>query len=203
MTFNPDLRCEAGDGLGKAINDGVERRRRKRVRKTFNLNTARRREIERLIRYRDAGDTDDLSTHLVPWAAHNRDSKRPVEALMMTAARLGGHISAATAMEIVAAAQHMSDRMTADYLAKTLGVTYEERQRLGLTTIGSIDVDKEGRKERRKRRDREAHERRRRAQGAKPRSEYEANALSKAKPWLAAGISRRQWYRRRSTQRSQ
>jgi hypothetical protein len=201
MTFNPDLRCEAGDGLGKAINDGVERRRRKRVRKTFNLNTARRREIERLIRYRDAGDTDDLSTHLVPWAAHNRDSKRPVEALMMTAARLGGHISAATAMEIVAAAQHMSDRMTADYLAKTLGVTYEVRQRLGLTTIGSIDVDKEGRKERRKRRDREAKERKRRARGAKPRAEYEANSLCKAKPWVAEGISRRQWYRRQSTQR--
>jgi hypothetical protein len=82
-----------------------------------------------------------------------------------------------------------------------LGVNYEQRQRLGLTTIGAIDLNKEQRKELRKRRDRGAKERKRRERGAKSRAEYEAQSLSKAKPWLAEGISRAQWYRRRTTQR--
>jgi hypothetical protein len=80
-------------------------------------------------------------------------------------------------------------------VAKMLGVTYEQRQRLGLTTIGAIDVNKEQRKGRRKRRDREAKERKRRERGAKSRAEYETQSLSKAKPWEKYNVVRRTWER--------
>jgi hypothetical protein len=175
--------------------------RAKKPAKVFKFDVRRRREIEQIARDVDAGDTDDLPLYLETWAAHNRDSKKPVEAVMMTAERLGGYVSTANATEIVGTVRHIPERLTADQAAKMLGVNYEQRQRLGLTTIGAIDVNKEQRKERRKRRDREAKERKRRELGAKPRAEYEANSLSKAKPWLAEGISRKTWYKRRATQR--
>jgi hypothetical protein len=169
--------------------------------KVFKLDVRRRREIEQVARDVDAGDTDDLPIYLETWAAHNRDSKKPVEAVMMTAERLGGYVSTANAAAIISAVRGIPEPLTADQAAKMLGVTYEQRQRLGLTTIGAIDVNKEQRKERRKRRDREAKERKRRERGAKPRAEYEAKSLCKAKPWLAEGISRKTWYKRRATQR--
>src|SRR5262249_5121052 len=56
---------------------------------------------------------------------------------------------------------------------------FEQRQALHLTTIGSIDVGRRARKELRKRRDRLYRERKRRAAGTRPRTEYEANSLSK------------------------
>jgi DNA invertase Pin-like site-specific DNA recombinase len=61
--------------------------------------------------------------------------------------------------------------LKADNLARFLGVTYAQRQALRLTTIGSIDVKKRARKELRKRRDRIARERKRRALGMRPQSE--------------------------------
>jgi IS30 family transposase len=33
---------------------------------------------------------------------------------------------------------------------------------------------------------------------AQPRAEYEANSISKAKPWESQGISRATWYRRQA-----
>ena len=64
-----------------------------------------------------------------------------------------------------------------------LGVTYAVRQRLGLTTIGSINVGTQARKELRKRRNRLTKERKRRALGMKRRAEYEASSLSQTRPW--------------------
>jgi hypothetical protein len=89
-------------------------------------------------------------------------------------------------------------QMKADELAKWLGVTYVERQKLGLTRIGAKDVGKRSRTILRKLRDRRAKERKRRSQGAIPRVEYEAKSLSKTQPWLAVNISRRTWERHRN-----
>lgn len=90
-------------------------------------------------------------------------------------------------------------RYKADKLAWKLKVTAEERQRLGLRTIGAIDQSAEQRaaiaKERRAQRARD----RRRAEGAKPRAEYEANSISRGQPWIAAGMSRAAWYHQRKT----
>jgi hypothetical protein len=88
-------------------------------------------------------------------------------------------------------------RFTADWLAQRLNVTEEERTRLGITTIGSIEKTsaerKAERKERKRVRDRRNKEHQRRTEGRKPR----AQSLSKTQPWKAAGISRRAWYYRR------
>jgi hypothetical protein len=34
---------------------------------------------------------------------------------------------------------------------------------------------------------------------AEPRYEYEARSIERAQPWVALGMSRRTWYRRRAT----
>ena len=76
---------------------------------------------------------------------------------------------------------------------------YETRQVLGITMIGAYDADKRERRRRRKERNRQSKETQRRQRGAKLRSEYEAKSISRSKPWVAEGISRRTWYRRFKT----
>jgi len=105
---------------------------------------------------------------------------------------MGGRLTEAEASEIIEEASITRKHRTADNLAKFLGVTYEERQRLRLTTIGSVNVKKRARKEMRKRRDRLAKEQKRRAQGMRPQSQ----SLSATQPWRELGMSRRTWYRR-------
>jgi hypothetical protein len=93
-------------------------------------------------------------------------------------------------------------RFTADELADRLGVTYAERQARGYRQIGAIDVPKPERERRRRMRDqpkgRQRQEDARRANGAKPRAQYLAESISRAQPWVAEGVSRRTWYRRRA-----
>jgi hypothetical protein len=82
--------------------------------------------------------------------------------------------------------------LSADNLARWLGLNYDQRQKLGITTIGSVDVVKRARKELRKRRWRLNAERRRRGRGMRPQSQ----SLSRLKPWETEGMSRRTWYRK-------
>lgn len=88
----------------------------------------------------------------------------------------------------------------ADELAHALGVflTFAVREALKLTTIGSVDVDKVGRKQRRAERSKARSTDRRRKGGAVARAEYEANSESRTKPWEAEGISKRTYYRRKA-----
>lgn len=86
----------------------------------------------------------------------------------------------------------------ADALAWRLRLTKEERKMLGITTIGAIDMGKADRTKKRREYQRNWKAAKRREAGAKPRREYEAGSVEKLKPWLAEGISRRTWYRRRS-----
>ena len=90
----------------------------------------------------------------------------------------------------------------ADRLARHLVLTYAERQRLCVRTIGACDVDKAGRaqlaKMRKRERDRARRARMRRAAGAAPREKYLAGSLSQTQPWLKEGVSKRTWYRRRA-----
>jgi hypothetical protein len=90
-------------------------------------------------------------------------------------------------------------RWKADPMAWRLKVTMEERMALGLTTIGSIDCNRAGRKKRRKALSTKRKEVQRRKQGAKPRALYESESVSRTKPWLAEGISRATWYRRKTS----
>ena len=90
-------------------------------------------------------------------------------------------------------------RYRADKLAWKLRVTAAEREELKLRTIGAIDQTKAERAAIAKAKHRERDIARRRAKGVKPRAEYLATIKQQPKPWEAAGMSRRSWYRARGT----
>jgi hypothetical protein len=162
----------------------------------FDPAAVRRREIERHARHVGASDTEDFGRWLVAWVWHNAGSRDHAGALQLAAERMGRTLTHAEAITTLEQADEMRQHRTADKLAKFLGITFSQRTALGITSIGSIDVNRRGRALLRKRRRRLYLERRRRSRGARPRAEYEANSLARAKPWEAEGMSRRTWYRR-------
>jgi hypothetical protein len=87
-------------------------------------------------------------------------------------------------------------RWRADTMAGRLGLMEADRARLGITTIGAVDVSKAEREAARKARKRQAKREKRRAKGAIARREHLAQSKEQAKPWITEGISRRTWYRR-------
>lgn len=89
---------------------------------------------------------------------------------MEAAKSMGGKISEAEASAVTEEASITRKHLTADNLARFLGVTYTQRQALRLTTIGSVNVKKRARKVLRKRRDRLNKERKRRANGTRSRA---------------------------------
>jgi hypothetical protein len=168
--------------------------RRRQYRKKFDFWVRRRREIERHACEVGAAHTDDLSRWLIAWVWHNGRSRDQIGAVIECARRMGREgFTPADAEAVVEEASRTGRHMSADNLARFLGVTYALRQRLGLTTIGSVDVGKRARKELRKRKDRLAKERRRREQGARPQSQ----SLSRTEPWKKRNMSRAKWYRLR------
>jgi hypothetical protein len=175
----------------------MNRPRRKRG-GAYNFPALRRREIERHARDVGAAHTEDFWRWIVGWRWHNEQNSRdPAGALILAAKRMGGSLTEAGAERILETADALPRCCTADKLGKFLGVTYAQRQRLAITTIGSIDVNKRSRALLRKRKNRLHNERKRRAQGIRPRAAYEENSLMHIKPWEAEGISRRTWYRRK------
>lgn len=142
----------------------------------------------------DAG-RDDIEPVIHHLAALRQPARRAEQWLELWAPWL----TIAELRKIIAQGIASARPWTADQLAWRYRVTKEERTMLGLTTIGAIDQGKAARTKRRKERSRQRKAAIRRAQGAKPRAEYEAASLSNTKPWLALGISRRTWYRRRGT----
>lgn len=95
----------------------------------------------------------------------------------------------------------------ADDVAELLGVTYVEREELGLNTIGACDVSKLQRRQfakaHKQKRDRERQREKRRAEGRRDRKSVDAQSLMHSRPWEAEQMSRRTWYRRRGTAVSQ
>jgi len=163
----------------------------------FDLAAIRRREIERHARHVGAADTEDFWRWLVAWSWHNAASRDPAGALQLAAERMGRALTHAETITALEQADDMRQHRSADKLARFLGVTFPQRNALGISTIGSVDVNRRARALLRKRRRRLREERRRRSRGARPRAEYEANSLSRGKPWEAEGMSRRSWYRKR------
>jgi hypothetical protein len=164
-------------------------------RNDFDLSALRRREIERHARHVGAGETEDFSRWLIAWVWHNPSAKDQIWSLREAAKRMGGRLTEAEASEIIEEASITRKHRSADNVAKFLGVTYEERQRLRLTTIGSVNVKKRARKEMRKLRARKALAAKRRASGMRARAEYESN--STAAKARAEGVSRMTIYRRK------
>lgn len=102
---------------------------------------------------------------------------------------------------MIAAAKADPRAWIADELADEMQLTFDIRQALGITTIGAIDLDKDGREHRRVDRDKARKAAQRRKRGAKPRAEYEAKSANRNKPWTAAGKSRATYYRELKTKR--
>jgi len=88
-------------------------------------------------------------------------------------------------------------KFKADTLGRRLKLSQREREELAITTIGAFDFNAEQRRAARKHRRRMKERERRKVRGAKPRADYQANAISRSKPWEALGISRATWYRNR------
>ena len=170
---------------------------RRRRNHNFDLNPKRRKEIVQHALLVGAMDTEDRSRWLIAWHWHNCKATDPIWSLMEAAKRMGGKITEAEASVITEEASITPKHRKADDLACWLGVTYADRQALGLTTIGSVDVKKRARKVLRRRKDHLYQECRRRARGARPQSE----SLSRTKPWEALNMSRRTWERHRNKQR--
>ena len=168
-----------------------------RPRPVFDFNTRRRREIERHAKAVRAFDSDDFDRWLMAWAWHlPKRAPDRAGAIAFAAHRMGRTMALMSAAELADQAKATRPRkIKADDLAKLLGVTYAQRKALDIKTIGACDVGKRARKELRRRDDRERKAKARRAAGAKPQSQ----SLSRTAPWIAEGISRRTWYRRRGT----
>jgi hypothetical protein len=174
---------------------------RRRRNYNFDLPAKRRKEIVLHACHIEAMDTEDRSRWLIAWVWHNPKAKDQIWSVMEAAKRMGGEITEAEASEITEEASICRKHLSADNLARFLAVTYEQRQALGLTTIGSVNVKKRARKEMLKLRKRRALERKRRASGVLARAEYEAKSLSRTQPWRALGMSRRTWERHRNKPR--
>jgi len=168
-----------------------------RRKNSFDFCAKRRREIVIHARYVGAADTEDLSRWLIAWVWHNRRAKDQIWSVMECARNMGRRITEAEASAITEEASITRKHLSADNLARFLGVTFEQRCRLGLTTIGSVNVKRRARKELRKRYQRLYRESRRPHQGARSQSE----SLSRTKPWEAMNMSRRTWERHRNKAR--
>ena len=83
-------------------------------------------------------------------------------------------------------------RLRNDTIIERLRITEEEMRGAKLHHLVNKDMKREH--------ERSRGERRRRAAGAIDRQTYEANSLSRQRPWEAEGISRRTWERRRRAQ---
>jgi hypothetical protein len=171
---------------------GVKQQRR---RHNFSFPAKRRHEIVLHARHVGAAETEDFSRWLIAWVWYNPSAEDQIWSVMEAAKRMGGEITEAEASAITEEASIRRKHLSADSLARFLGVTYAQRQALRLTTIGSVNVKKRARKELRKRRDRIAKEKKRRALGMRPQSE----SLSATQPWREMGMSRAAWYRRNKT----
>jgi hypothetical protein len=185
----------------KAVNLRALRRLRRLLRGSprgsphrFHFSTKRRLEIEAHAKYIGAADTDDLSRWLIAWLWHfpNLHSHDPVRTVIQAALKMGKlDFAEAEAKAVIDEARATPRQMESDALARWLGLTYQVRNRIGITTIGSADVDKHERKARRKARDRFAKEQRRRKRGRQPRAKWLAQRLTRTRPWEALGICRR------------
>jgi hypothetical protein len=174
-------------------------RRYKRKRKPFVYADKRIEDIERVMcgLYGDILPDDDAGRRFVFALANHMDEAKRIRVMI---ANHAPWYPEDDADELIRRIERHRTKWRADSLAKFLGITYAERTRDGLRTIGACDVPKEERtrlrreryRERERMLDRTRKSKRRRANGAKPHAE----SASRIEPWLAAGYKcRRTWER--------
>jgi hypothetical protein len=87
----------------------------------------------------------------------------------------------------------------AEAIGQRFRLTNAERERYRLWTMAPVDMTAEDLAEQRKAKHRARQKRYRTGKRKQTRPNYLAKSLTKNQPWLALGISRRTWYRRRDT----
>ena len=107
---------------------------RRRRNQNFSFAAKRRREIVLHARHVGAAETEDFSRRLIAWHWFNREAKDPIWSLVEAAKRMGGKMSEAEASAITEEASAIRRHLSADNLARWLGVTYEQRMRLRIRT---------------------------------------------------------------------
>ena len=184
-------------------------------RRQHNLTIQRLREIERIVkdRWGAVPDTDDADLILDQVACcflhimRKQTGRLPelnylADRLTFWCETFGPDISAHLCWKLAKEALQYPRLDNADTCAKRLRLSYEDRTRLGITTIGAYDADKPERERRRKlrkrERDRQRATQKRLAGGAVSREEYLATSLSNIQPWQKLGMSRRTWERHRA-----
>jgi hypothetical protein len=163
----------------------------------------RRKAIENLVRYRygELPDTDDRDLYLRFWAWHNLHSEKQAEDLFALGRRLGVELAAAEVAAVVSYCNRKPRKFSATTLGKRLHLTEAERAFLLITTIVPCDLKPAERKRVRATKRQQRRTQRRRAKNIKPRAQYLAESLSRTRPWLAEGVSRSTWERRRKAAR--
>jgi hypothetical protein len=153
-----------------------------------------RKQILKTARLKNAADSDDFYRWIYALVWFHPGGDHLPWTLTDIARGLGrdGFVEA-DAVKMIEEARQAPKKMRADRLADWLGVTFAERQVLGLTRIGSTNVRKRARYELRKRRKKMKERERRQKNGARPRVE----SIEHRRPWAEEGIRRSQWYARR------
>jgi hypothetical protein len=157
-----------------------------------DLSVLRRRQLERFGKYA----AQNLKC-LVTWHWHNkRSSKDPAWALMEAARRMGRKVTETQALQIIeeAAATFHPMHLSADGPARYIGLSYRDRERLKITVIGACDLTKKERENLRP----TTRPRLPTRQATRTRWPSQAQSLSQTRPWEAAGMTRRTWYRKRN-----
>src|SRR5262245_47370976 len=171
-------------------------------------------DLKRFLRYRygptlpddDAG-RDDLNELLLPVSLMPKSPALVMRNMIETWAPW---MAAEEAYSVVQQIERTPPRLrnrTAKDLGRRLNVTNAEREHLKLRTIAPADMTDEQWSEWRKQKKRQCErlrlQRKRRQAGIRSRTIYLANSLSTQKPWQIQGISRRTWYRRRTSNLAQ
>ena len=107
-----------------------------------------------------------------------------------------GHEEREGYVRLLKGLDHNQCIQTGRAIGNRLYLRNEERQALRLTQFKPIDATDEELEEQRKARRRENRRAKREANGVQPREVYLAEMASKAKPWVAAGMTRATYYRK-------
>lgn len=176
--------------------------RKRQARQPLTLAAVRVAELTRLydLRWHGTLPDDDVGETamriMVNHIGHLRDAPRRISRWLD---HWAPWLSLASHERVISDASEKPLRYRADKIAWKLKVTAAEREQLKLRTIGAIDQTRHERQAIARQRKRERDRARRMAKGAKARKDYEGNSIEKSKPWIAEGVSRATWFRRRET----